>query len=105
MAKPKPLETYYERKFIKKIKDLFPGMIVKKLHDAQGIPDRVFLYGSKWATLEFKRTADAVHQPNQDWYVNAMNKMSFARFVFPENKDEVMKELIAFFADQKGQSQ
>jgi len=105
VAKPKPIESSFERHFIKKIKDLFPGMIVKKLHDAQGIPDRLFLYGSKWAVLEFKRSADESHQPNQDWYVHTMNKMSFARFIFPENSKEVLEDLIQFFSDQKGQPQ
>ena len=77
-------------------------MIVKKLHDAQGIPDRLFLYGSKWAVLEFKRSATEVHQPNQDWYVEHMDKMSFARFIFPENKNEVLHDFVNFFNDQKG---
>ena len=105
MAKPKPIESSFERQFIKKLKDFFPGMIVKKLHDAQGIPDRLFLYGSKWAVLEFKRSKDEPHQPNQDWYVEAMDKMSFARFIFPENKKDVWKDIVDFFSDQKGQPQ
>ena len=97
----KPLESSFERSLIKEIKERFPGAIVSKLKDRQGIPDRLILYGKKWAALELKRDKNAVHQPNQDWYVNHMNSMSFSRFVYPENKDEVFRELISFFEDNE----
>ena len=101
MRRPKPIEKSFEKSFNEKIKKIFPGIIIKKLHDSQGIPDRLYLYGSKWATLEFKRSATEKHQPNQDWYVDAMNKWSFSRFIFPENKDEVLQALIDFFSGQE----
>lgn len=59
----------------------------------QGIPDLIVLANDKWAALEVKESANAKHQPNQDLYVARLNKMSFARFVYPENKQEVMNEL------------
>ena len=88
-------ENEFQRKLKKEIKNMFPGCIVTKLDpgDIQGIPDLLILYKNKWATLENKRNENADHQPNQDYYVDKMNKMSFSRFIYPENKDKVLQEL------------
>ena len=59
----------------------------------QGIPDLLILYKNKWATLECKKSARAKKQANQEYYVGLMNKMSFSRFICPENKEEVLHEL------------
>ena len=88
-------ESDFQKELIRDIKELFPGCIVMK-NDAnyiQGIPDWLILYKDKWASLECKRKANSKHQPNQPYYVDKMNKMSFSRFVYPENKEEVLDEL------------
>lgn len=92
-------ESEYQAKLIKKIKGMFPDCIVSKEDSSyrQGVPDLLILYNDKWATLEVKVSEDADHQPNQDYYVDKMNHMSFSRFIFPENEDEVLNELILFF--------
>lgn len=59
----------------------------------QGIPDLTIFWEDRWATLEAKKSANASHQPNQDYYVEKMNNMSFSRFIYPENKEEVLREL------------
>lgn len=88
-------ESDFQKNLKKELKSLFPGCIVTKLDSGliQGIPDLLILYKDKWATLENKRYSKASKQPNQDYYVDKMNKMSFSRFICPENKDEVLDEL------------
>lgn len=96
------LEGDFQRNLKKELKNIFPGCIVTKLDsgDIQGIPDLLVLYKNKWATLENKRHSKASHQPNQDYYVEKMNDMSFSRFIYPENKDSVLDELRYFFTEQ-----
>lgn len=92
-------ESKFQSDTIKEIEKRFPGAIVTKM-DAnyiQGIPDVLVLYNNKWATLEFKKTGKASHQPNQDYYVNRMNDMSFSAFIFPENKEKVLDEMARSF--------
>lgn len=88
-------ENNFQSDLIKEIKERFDGCIVTKLDSAhiQGIPDLLVLYKDKWATLECKRNSKASHRPNQEYYVNKMNEMSFSRFVYPENKEAVLDEL------------
>lgn len=92
-------EPEYQAKLKKKIKELLPGCIVQKedSREIQGIPDLLILYNNKWASLEVKIDEDAEHQPNQDYYVDKMDGMSFSRFIFPENEERVLNELLLFF--------
>lgn len=96
-----------ESDFQKELKDdlqkIFPGCIVLK-NDAnmiQGIPDLLILYKKKWAALEVKKSENANRQPNQKYYVDLMNKMSYAAFIFPENKEEVLNELQSTFKPKR----
>ncbi len=89
------LERNFQKGLIRDLKKMFAGCIVTKLDSShiQGIPDLLILWGKHWATLECKKSSKAAHQPNQDYYVKRMNDMSFSRFIFPENKEEVLNEL------------
>ncbi len=95
MKKSFKSERDFQAKLIKELKDIFKSCIVMKLDSAyiQGIPDLIVLYKNKWAALECKRSAKSVRQPNQEYYVGLMNEMSFSRFICPENKEEVLREL------------
>lgn len=89
-------ENQFQADLIKEIKALLPGCIVMK-NDAnylRGIPDLIILFGSKWAALECKQSESAKHQPLQDYYISTMNNMSYASVIFPENKKEVLHELL-----------
>lgn len=93
------LENKFQSNVIKEIKKRCPECIVMKNDSSyiQGIPDLLILYKDKWASLEIKRSKNAKKQPNQEHYVGLMNKMSFSRFICPENKDEVLTELFHKF--------
>ena len=88
-------ESKFERDTIEEIYELLPGAVVLKNDAArkQGIPDRIILHGNRWAMLEFKTSPDAEKQPNQEYYVESFDRMSFASFIYPENKIEVLDAL------------
>jgi hypothetical protein len=83
------------------IRNRYPGCVILKNDSGyiQGFPDWTILYKDKWAVLEAKREKNAKRQPNQEYYVGQLDGMSFSRFVYPENKDEVLKDLHEIFKD------
>ena len=89
------LERDFQAKLIKELKVMFKGCIIVKNDPnyIQGIPDLLILYNDRWAALEVKKSAIAHHQPNQEYYVDLMDQMSFAAFIYPENKEEILYEL------------
>lgn len=89
------LESKFQAELIKELKEIFKECIVLKLDSGylQGIPDLLILYKNKWAALECKKFTKAKKQPNQPYYVDLLNSMSFSRFIYPENKKEVLYEL------------
>jgi transposase InsO family protein len=94
------LENKFKSRLIREIENMFPGCLV--LHgdanEVQGIPDILILYKDTWAALEGKRCEDAPCRPNQNYYIERMNQMSYASFVYPENKEEVLYELQQAFS-------
>ena len=96
-------ESRFQASLIKELKALFPGCIVMK-NDAgyiQGIPDLLILYKDKWASLECKKSANESHQPNQDYYVEVMDQMSYSSFIYPENKEDVLDGLQQAFGTRR----
>jgi hypothetical protein len=96
-------ESKFQRELIEELEDRFPGCIVMKNDPTyiQGIPDLLVLYKNKWAALEVKRSAYEHHQPNQDYYISVMDEMSFASFVYPENKEDVLDEMEQAFVPRR----
>lgn len=89
-------ESRFQADLIRKLKEMFPGCIVLKNDSGyvQGIPDLTVLYKNhRWALLECKRESDAHKQPNQQFYIDRGNEMGFARFICPENEEEVLHDL------------
>ena len=89
------LERDFQAKLIKELKVMYKGCIIVKNDPnyIQGIPDLLILYNDRWAALEVKKSETAHHQPNQEYYVDLMDQMSFAAFIYPENKEEILYEL------------
>lgn len=101
MSRSSRLESGFQDRLIETLENMFPGCMVFKMEQYQGIPDLLILYGKRWASLEAKRCKNAKRQPNQEYYVNLMNKMSFSRVIYPENKEEVLRELQKAFRTRR----
>lgn len=88
-------ESVFQSNLIKELKERFPGALILKNDPTyiQGIPDLIILWKNMWAALECKKDGRSKKRPNQKYYVEKMNEMSFSSFIFPENKEEVLHEL------------
>ena len=88
-------ENKFQEALVKELETLLPGSIVLKNDPnyIQGIPDLTILYKNKWAALEVKDSKSATKRPNQSYYVDLLDGMSFSRVIYPENKEEVLDEL------------
>ena len=89
------LERDYQAQLIKKVKKLLPSCVILKNDSSylQGVPDLTIFYHNRWAMLEVKLSADSSQQPNQDYYVELMNELSYAAFIYPENEEDILNEL------------
>lgn len=96
-------ENKFQAELIKELNCIFRGCVVLK-NDAnyiQGFPDLTILYKDKWAVLECKRSADESFQPNQEYYISELDQMSYARVIYPDNKEEVLDELQQAFQSRR----
>ena len=92
-------ESAFVTKFLDKIRKRYPEAIIMKndANQIQGFPDWDIKHMDKWVSLEFKRSKNASKQPNQAYWVDTLNKMSYASFVYPENEEEVLYEIQRVF--------
>lgn len=92
------LEADYQSGLRDRITDLFPGCLILK-NDEQlcpGIPDLVVFWGPHYAFLEVKPkkpTRASDWRPNQPWYIEELDRMSFAACIYPENEGEILYAL------------
>lgn len=92
-------ENMFQKSLIQELKDRFPNCLVLKNDPnyIQGIPDLIVLYEDQWVALECKKSRSFHAQPNQEYYLDRMDQMSFAAFIYPENREEILYELERFF--------
>ena len=97
------LESEFQSKLIKDLEFRFEGCVIFKTDPSyiQGFPDLMILYNNRWAALECKKNESARTQPNQHYYVELLNEMSFSSFIYPENKKEVLYELQKSFSPRR----
>ena len=97
-------ENQYQARLIKKLKKMFPGCIILKSDSSyqQGIPDLILLWNDRWASLEVKISEFAHVQPNQGYYIERLDDMSFAAYIYPENEEEVLSALQQAFEPPRG---
>ena len=93
------LEREYQALLIRRLRDRFLGCFILKNDSSfmPGVPDLMVLYRNRWAMLEVKASQGAPEQPNQEFYVNTLDAMSFAAFIYPENEEEVLDDLQSAF--------
>ena len=96
-------ERNYQVGLIKRLTKLFPDCLILKNDSGyrQGIPDLVILFRDRWAMLEVKAERDSDMQPNQEYYVELLDNMSFAAFIYPENEEEVLRDLQRAFQTRR----
>lgn len=92
-------EGKFQDKLVGSLSEIFTDCLILKNDPnmRQGIPDLLILFRGKWALLEVKKSENEKPRPNQPWYVAWAQRNSFGSFVYPENRDEVVKELYDFF--------
>ena len=92
------LESDFKKYAKRKIATRIPGIdFIDTKPFSRSMPD-TFVIGPKvWAALEWKQSKNAPHRPNQDHHIERLNEQGFARFVFPENLEEVLDELEVLF--------
>lgn len=97
------LERDFQAKLIKKIEHLFPGCLILKNDSGhrQGIPDLLVLYKKRWGMLEVKKSENEPFQPNQEYYIELTNGMSFAAVIYPSNEQDVLDALQRAFEPRR----
>lgn len=97
-------ESDFQKKLKDEIRKRFPGCYVLKNDPTcvQGIPDLLILYTNRWAMLEVKKDEKAYKKSlkenkNQQIHVDRLNHMSFASYIFPENKEDVLNAMARSF--------
>jgi hypothetical protein len=90
-------ESAIQASIIKELEHEYPGAVILKTDPSyiQGFPDLLFLQNSFWAALEVKRAKNSACQPNQKYWVNKLDLLSFSKFIYPSNLDRIFNELDA----------
>lgn len=93
----------YKAKLVKELQRRFPDcyIISGNPNEQQGTPDLLILYKDTWAVLEVKAAKNSTKRPNQDYWVDVFNTMSFGAFIYPENEEDILYELELTFEPRR----
>ena len=100
------LERDYQMRLIRKIRRRIPGCYVLKNDSGyqQGIPDLLVIHGDQWAMLEVKPRkprGPEDFEPNQEWFIEEFDRMSFGACIYPANEEEVLNDLQQLFHSRR----
>lgn len=96
-------EREYQPQLISRIEKLLPGAYVRKIDVQQGWPDLLVLWRDRWALLEVKKRtpSGSDFEPNQEWWIEEFDSMSFSACIYPENEQEVLHALQQTFRSRR----
>lgn len=96
-------ESKFKEELTNELHEMFPGCMILNNDSSyiQGIPDLLILYKTTWAALECKRSLHEPYRPNQEYYLEIMDNMSFASMICPENREAVLYELQLAFSSRR----
>lgn len=89
------LEREFQAEVVRDLRSIFPDatVILPDSSRQQGIADIIILIEGHWAALEVKRSAKAPYRPNQEYYIEKYKQYTYAAFIYPENKEEILNEI------------
>lgn len=94
-------EAEFQKKIIRWLRS--KGAFVWKCHQnattRAGVADLFLCKEGFYAWLEVKKAKNSPVRPGQKQFIEKMNKWSYARFVYPENWEEVKEELKELLRD------
>ncbi len=96
-------ESAYQAKLIKDLRKLFPGCFILKNDPGYcpGVPDLSIFWEDMWAMLEVKKSDKETFEPNQEYYLELFDGMSFAACIYPENEGLVLYGLQQSFESRR----
>ena len=88
-------EAVYRTKLKDKLRTKLPGCFIIENDPRvnQGVPDLLILFKKRWGALELKASSKSRKRPNQQYYVDLFNDMSYASFIHPKNEEQVLHDL------------
>lgn len=99
-------ENQYQAELIKRLRSLFPECFILKNDSSylQGVPDLLVLWHDRWAMLEVKAKTPRKatdFEPNQEYYIDHLDRMSFAACIYPANEEEILSALQSAFTARR----
>lgn len=89
------LEKDFQAKFIQKLRKMGYRCYKQQMNATTriGTPDLFIFKEGFWGWIEFKKSKRSPKRPGQQENIDWANENSWGSFVYPENEEEILKEL------------